>query len=148
MKEEFPELERLVELSRRYPQLARAITADEPAIAAADARRTDRDLRFLTRVTDAPLMAEGYLTPDGVWRVLCFHIIVNCRDEAQDWARVEAAIAEDAEDEFFIPVDGVAEEIVRWCIPRLRARDQSSAERSAFEKRLAQSRFADGLVIH
>lgn len=140
----FPELERLAELSRRYPQLATAISADTPAIAVADAKRTDRDLRFLTRTADAPLIAEGFLTPDSVWHVRCFHVITNCGDEARDWACVEAAIAEEAEDEFYVLVDGIAEEIVRWSIPRALASNPSSEARAAFERRLSGSRFAAG----
>lgn len=147
-KEEFAELYRLAELSRRYPQFSRAITAETPVIAVASAEATDRDLRFLTKTADQPLIAEGYITPDGIWRVRRFHLIVNGGDDAGDWARVEAAIAEGAEDEFTIPVDGVAEEIVRWSIARFLATAPPGEERTAFEKRLSQSRFAAGITRH
>jgi hypothetical protein len=144
MTEEFPELERLAELSRRFPQLARAITAETPAIIAADVKPTPQDLRFLTRVTASPMQVEGYLGCDSVWRITAYHIAVDARWEAQ----IEAAIAEQAEDEYFIVIDGVGETVVKWCIRRFLATTPPGDERTCFEKRLAESRFAPDLTFH
>jgi hypothetical protein len=144
MKEEFPELERLVELSRRYPQLARAVTSDTPAIAAAVAKRTDADLRFLTRTVDSPTVIEGYLDGHGVWRVSRCHFVVDARCED----RLEDAIVADAADEFFVAMESLAEQVIRWAISRYLANAPLSEGCAAFERRLSTSRFSPNLVLH
>ena len=89
-------------------------------------------MRFLTRTVDAPLIAEGHLTPDGVWRVWCCHFAVDDRCEAQ----LEDAIVAREADEFYLAMGDLGELIVRWAIMRYFATAPPDERCAAFERRL------------
>jgi hypothetical protein len=142
--DDFAELERLMQLSKRFPQLARAITGSQTTFDIV-AKPTDADLVFLTKVTDAPLQAEGRLGPDGLWRVSCYHLPAGPEHEAG----VEDAVAKEANQEILILRDGsIAEAIIKDAIPKVVEQMPDNKARAVFERRLAASRFADGITIH
>jgi hypothetical protein len=141
----FPELERIAALMRRFPQLGRAITADNPAIAVAREKAGPQDALFLTKATDSPgLLVEGFVDEGGTWRIWCLHLIKNPAHEG----RVAEEIADQADAEYLSPVDGVSELILRWSIRYYLLNGPLGEDRTAFEKRLAASRFAPDLTLH
>jgi hypothetical protein len=63
------ELDRLMRLASKFPALPGAIISAQKTFDDDQAEPTDRDLRYVTRVTDASLQVEGWLGLDGVWRI-------------------------------------------------------------------------------
>lgn len=135
--------DKLARLLAKCPSLAKAfdgsqVTFDDQA------KPTNDDVLFITRVTDAPVQVEGRLGPDGAWRITSYHIPTGVEDEAG----VEAAIAKEADDEMLVLVDGIGEAMVRYVIPRILGRLTHPEARACFMRRLAQSRFAAAVTIH
>jgi hypothetical protein len=137
------ELEKLVQFMNRFPALAEAFTSTQSTFDD-QAEPTDDDLLFVTRIIDAPVVVEGRLAPDGIWRISRCHLSVDPEHEGA----VEEAIAKEADDEMLVLRDGVGEAMVRWAIPRILANLTPSEARDAFLRRLAHSRFGAAATRH
>jgi hypothetical protein len=109
------------------------------------AEPTDKGLPFVTRVTDSPIQIGGRLGLDGVWRVKS--CVVSVSAEYDMTAEVTIAKALDP-DTFVLGNGKVAEAMIRYVIAKMLAGGGMPPEaRAIFERRLAQSRFADGVTI-
>jgi hypothetical protein len=132
----------LVTFMNRFPQLPKALASLQTTFDIV-AKPTDRDMKFITRCVDSPLQAEGRLGPDGVWRVSSYLL-----PAPENEADVEDAVAREADGEILAIVDGLAEAMIRDAIPKVLEQMTDDKVRAVFERRLAATRFADGITIH
>jgi hypothetical protein len=112
--DETSEGDRLARLLARCPWLAKAFVSEQTNFDDV-AEPTDRDVMFMTRVTDSPLQVEGRLGPDGVWRITSYLVPTAAKNEDA----TEAAIADLTEQKILVPRhERVAEALVRFATPR------------------------------
>jgi hypothetical protein len=135
------ELDRLMQLANKFPAHPRALISGQTTFDDDQVQPTDRDLRFITRCTDAPLQVKGWLGQDSVWRI--GHYLVPSAPEHEQLTEDIAA-----GEETLIIVDGLGETMIRDVIPKILANLAPGEAREAFMRRLAQSRFAVGVTFH
>jgi hypothetical protein len=140
MTTEAEELAALIKRSKiPADALAKGLASDQSTFEAI-AEPAD-GLAFVTRLTDSPLQVTGRLGFDGVWR------LVSCIVSGDGHELAAEVTAAKAVDEMLVLVDGIAERMVKFIIPRFLAEEaMPEGVREAFMRRLAASRF--GSTIH
>jgi hypothetical protein len=144
MSDATSEIDRLLRLASKFPALPRAIIGEQDTFDDDQVGPTGDVLRFVTRVTDAPLQASGWLGQDGVWRISRYHIPAAPEHEHL----TEDIVAERLGEETLILIDGLAEKMIRYAIPEVLANLTHPEARETFMRRLCASRFAIGVTIH
>jgi hypothetical protein len=130
---------RLVAFMNRFPALVKAYASSQSTFDPV-VEPTENDMPFITRVTDSPVVIEGRLAPDGIWRFSQIYIPVPGQEE-----ELELAIGKEVDNQMLVLVDGIGETMVRFAVSKTLESLARSDEvaREFFMRRLAQTRFAN-----